>query len=98
MTPSYVKLEAAWVCGECAARDCSVTFVPATTTQRFDSDACRKRTHRRAKAAVSAAMSRRIDVKLSRGSSRSQRKSHPQRRPPLLRTYVPLRLLSAQLS
>ncbi len=44
------KLEAMWAVRECAAPDCSVVFTPATSTQRFHDDACRKRTHRRSKA------------------------------------------------
>jgi hypothetical protein len=46
------QLEEMWAARVCAAPDCEVAFTPATSTQRFHSDACRKRTHRRAKAGL----------------------------------------------
>jgi hypothetical protein len=46
------RLELMWASRLCAAPDCGVVFTPAHPKQRFHSDACRKRTHRRAKAAA----------------------------------------------
>jgi hypothetical protein len=46
------RLEEMWAARECAAPDCSVVFVPATTQQRFHTDRCRKRTHARLKARI----------------------------------------------
>jgi hypothetical protein len=45
------QLERLWAIRECAAEDCRVVFKPAATQQRFCSDLCRRRTHRRLKAA-----------------------------------------------
>jgi len=44
------RLERMWAARKCAAPDCSVVFVPAQSKQRFHSDSCRKRAHRRRKA------------------------------------------------
>jgi len=46
------ELEAIWAAGQlCAAPDCTETFTPGRARQRFCSDRCRKRTHRRLVAA-----------------------------------------------
>jgi hypothetical protein len=43
------RLELMWASRLCAAPDCGIVFTPAHPKQRFHSDRCRKRTHRRLK-------------------------------------------------
>src|SRR5215218_9946958 len=45
------QLEEMWAARVCAAPDCSEVFTPARVGQRFHDERCRKRTHRRLKAA-----------------------------------------------
>jgi hypothetical protein len=50
------RLAGLWLPRECASPECDEVFTPAAAQQRFCSDACRKRTHRRAKAGLAPAM------------------------------------------
>jgi hypothetical protein len=45
-------LEELWAIRECAASDCSVVFTPRRAGQRYCSDPCRWRAHRRRKKAL----------------------------------------------